>query len=519
LLSLPDPISRQFERKGRAAIVVLGMHRSGTSSVAGSLVRLGGAAPANLMPPSETNERGHWESNVIVELNDDILAAAGSEWQDWRPFDVSRIDSQTMAVLRMRARAALAGEYGDASLPIIKDPRMCRLMGFWAPVFDEAGWSVCVILPLRSPLEVAWSLKRRNGISAALGCLMWLRHVLDAEAETRGLPRTCLQWGTFLRDRGGLLTQIAKQLDLDGMERGESTSSELDEFVTPDLRHHEATEAEMRTDAAVTELVRDAYRALIELEDDPGDRAVLDRLDDIRSRFETAVATFDPAMRELEEERRQSQSAYAAERDTAAERDRIARQLAAERESAVRLAAERDELVAEGVRTAAERDAFELELTSARQDYELLFRRLGEANRAIARAEGVIAHIVAQHKEDSRGAVSRSGVRKLRSARRSASLSQQDIESVRGSVFFDAAYYLETNPDVVAAGMDPALHYLAHGGAEGRDPGPHFSTNAYLARHADVAKAGVNALAHYETSGWRERRSVLPHPSNPTIGS
>jgi hypothetical protein len=82
------------------------------------------------------------------------------------------------------------------------------------------------------------------------------------------------------------------------------------------------------------------------------------------------------------------------------------------------------------------------------------------------------------------------------------------LEAIRKSLFFNSAYYLETNPDVRAAGMDPAFHYLVHGGREGRDPGPFFSSQAYLARYPDVADADVNALLHYETLGRGENRIV-----------
>jgi hypothetical protein len=82
------------------------------------------------------------------------------------------------------------------------------------------------------------------------------------------------------------------------------------------------------------------------------------------------------------------------------------------------------------------------------------------------------------------------------------------LEAIRKSLFFNSAYYLETNPDVRAAGMDPAFHYLVHGGREGRDPGPFFSSRAYLARYPDVAGANLNPLLHYETQGLRENRIV-----------
>jgi hypothetical protein len=89
---------------------------------------------------------------------------------------------------------------------------------------------------------------------------------------------------------------------------------------------------------------------------------------------------------------------------------------------------------------------------------------------------------------------------------RLAQTGAKDLETIRHSLFFNSAHYLETNPDVRAAGVDAALHYLVHGGREGRDPGPFFSTKAYLARYPDVAAAGLNALLHYETQGRRENR-------------
>ena len=71
---------------GKIALVVLGMHRSGTSSVAGALAMLGAAAPRTLMAPGEDNPRGFWESQVLMGVNDRLLAAGGSNWRDWRRF-------------------------------------------------------------------------------------------------------------------------------------------------------------------------------------------------------------------------------------------------------------------------------------------------------------------------------------------------------------------------------------------------------------------------------------------------
>ena len=83
-----------------------------------------------------------------------------------------------------------------------------------------------------------------------------------------------------------------------------------------------------------------------------------------------------------------------------------------------------------------------------------------------------------------------------------------DLETIRSSLFFDPDWYLGTYPDVAAAGLDPADHYLDAGAAEGRDPCPWFSTRQYLTDHPDVAAAGLHPLVHFERHGRTEGRAV-----------
>ncbi len=75
---------------------------------------------------------------------------------------------------------------------------------------------------------------------------------------------------------------------------------------------------------------------------------------------------------------------------------------------------------------------------------------------------------------------------------------------------FDGALYLDRNPDVARSGMNPLVHFLRHGAAEGRDPHPLFSTAFYLDRNPDVARSGPNPLVHFLKRGAAEGRD--PHP-------
>ena len=311
-ISVGHPLS-DAEFCNTTGVVVLGMHRSGTSSAAGALVRLGAVAPQHLIAPNADNEKGYWESRVITDLNDAILAAGDSDWKDWREFELDKIDALEADALHARAKAALAGEFGHVGLAVLKDPRMCRLMPFWGRVFDEAKWSVRALLPIRPPLEVGWSLNRRDGLSPAYGCLLWLRHVLDAEVETRGMARAVLDWPQFLGSGREALEQANEQLGVVWPYWGESALADIDQFVSTDLRHQRASEDDLGTHPAINDLVRQTYAAMMELVRDPGDSRVLRTLDDLRAGFETASAIFDYPMREAKDEVRKVRSQAAAE--------------------------------------------------------------------------------------------------------------------------------------------------------------------------------------------------------------
>lgn len=81
-----------------------------------------------------------------------------------------------------------------------------------------------------------------------------------------------------------------------------------------------------------------------------------------------------------------------------------------------------------------------------------------------------------------------------------------DTEQNRQEGIFDGEWYARTYPDVVLGGHDPAYHYIAHGHAENRNPGPNFDTAFYKEQYPDVVKRGFNPLLHYVDTGRTEQR-------------
>src|SRR5262249_55069687 len=142
----------------RTCVLVLGMHRSGTSAVSRVLNLLGCDLPTTLMPAGEGNETGHWESHPIAQFNDRLLSSAGSSWDDWLPVNPGWYSSPKAAQFQEEALSLLDKEFGASRLFVLKDPCICRLAPFWLNVLAMHGAVPRMILPVRNPLEVAMSL-------------------------------------------------------------------------------------------------------------------------------------------------------------------------------------------------------------------------------------------------------------------------------------------------------------------------------------------------------------------------
>jgi hypothetical protein len=224
----------------REAVVILPMHRSGSSALSRVLNLLGCDLPKTLMLGNETNPTGHWESVEIRALNDDILTSGGSQWQDWQAFNPNWYRTSKPHEFRDRALKVLEKEVGSSSLFVLKDPRVCRIFPFWRDTFAAAGIEPKIIMTVRHPQEVAASLERRkeNGIPVLVGLLLWLRYMLEAEADTRGMTRATVSYDRLLQDPIGLAESLQDQLGLFWPSLSELQADVISSYMDPSLRHH-----------------------------------------------------------------------------------------------------------------------------------------------------------------------------------------------------------------------------------------------------------------------------------------
>ena len=220
-------------------ILVLGMHRSGTSAVAGMLGDHGAVLPTDLMAPSPMNPKGFSESESISTLDDELMMSLGSSWHDWRPFAADPSTPEVEAFTR-RAVDLVHEVFGDEDLVVLKDPRICRLVPFWHEVMRRAGREVLHLHVHRHPLEVAASLDRWAGYGTAYGELLWLRYVLDAEAATRGTCRTFVSYDQVLANPAAAARRVGMALELTWPRQDPAGES----FVDTQLKRSAARDAE-----------------------------------------------------------------------------------------------------------------------------------------------------------------------------------------------------------------------------------------------------------------------------------
>ena len=219
-------------------VLVLGMHRSGTSALARGLRCLGVALGDALLGAHPCNPRGFFEDVDFWACNKALLSAVGLLWHDAVPIDPAALLHLAQGESGSQALALLRDKLAPHACLGLKDPRLSRLLPFWRPLWHVGGLRPHCLLSLRHPASVAHSLARRDGMEASHACALWLWHLLDAIEGSCGLPCLVVDYNTLLADpkrqirrAGGFL---GRSVDTAALEEFCS------DFLDDSLCHHRA---------------------------------------------------------------------------------------------------------------------------------------------------------------------------------------------------------------------------------------------------------------------------------------
>jgi hypothetical protein len=265
--------STAMEHQSRA-VVVLGMHRSGTSAVARGVSALGVYLGNDFLDAHPENPTGYWEDQGIVELNERVLKALRLKWDDTAPIDRRQLTGWKMWRLRGEVARYLRHDFTSHPLWGFKDPRTMRLLPFWQRVLHDCRVSDAYLLAIRNPASVAASLFARQAMDVATAQRLWNVHVIPCLGDLEQKPLVVVDYDLLMRDPRGRLERLARKLSLPVTD---AVSTEIDrfarEFLDEKLRHTIFSPDDIDARTEDGRLTRDAYALLYDV---AADRRELD---------------------------------------------------------------------------------------------------------------------------------------------------------------------------------------------------------------------------------------------------
>jgi hypothetical protein len=378
----------------RRAFIVLGMHRSGTSAMTRTLALLGAALPAGLMEAAENNnETGFWEPQSIADLNDEILQALDSEWDDVFSFRPRQYLSNFDGYYLGRAVELLSAEFKESELIVLKDPRISVLGSFWDRALRRAGYSTHYVVMVRNPLEVAESLRARDGFPREKSLLLWNSYMVAADRDTRNRPRTFVSYDDLMSNWRSVRQKIEESLRTPMPRNSAMASIEIDRFLSHRLRHHKAANEDLFASSDVPEQTKRLYKIyLAACQGSAVDEAAVD---EIEAELEGIEALVGPLVADLRARGRILEKELKAARDDSeaakARLDSVEEEFANERS---RLAQELEEKKREtselGNRLVADRADRERSAAETRAEFDRAITAMqADRDRAIAKSEAL----------------------------------------------------------------------------------------------------------------------------------
>ena len=233
---------RDDDSENGRVIVVVGMHRSGTSLVARGLNALGVPLGDNVLTRSAPdNEKGHWEDIDVREFNERLMASLALQWDVIGAGDEAAMGAASLMPVVEEGKALVKSKLGDSRSWAFKDPRIGRLWPFWRRVLvGDPQWRVHFVWVVRHPVSVAGSLRHRNRFGPLKSHLLWMSHNLAPYRDIAAHRHAVVDYDLMLAQPRVELARMAESLELD-TTGGDSVDAFVDEFVDAGLRHFDHT--------------------------------------------------------------------------------------------------------------------------------------------------------------------------------------------------------------------------------------------------------------------------------------
>lgn len=256
---------RLSSQPGKTALIVIGMHRSGTSATTGALQCLGVQLGRKLYAGHQNvNAKGYFEHSDIADTNEEALQAIGSSWDDLLFREENWWRQDCLKPYTKQIRQCIQRDFSSSPLWAIKDPRVSRLLPWWLDMLAAEQVSPHFLFVVRSPADVFRSLERRDGFSREKAYLLWTLHYLEAERWSRQFPRTFMDFDRFLEAPLDGFARVEKALDLVFPVPLSQASACLEQFLSRDMRHHQEADIQLAS-TPILDLAHDLHKHMLHL--------------------------------------------------------------------------------------------------------------------------------------------------------------------------------------------------------------------------------------------------------------
>lgn len=228
-------------QKPALKIVVLGMHRSGTSLLSGLLERAGVffGLQSEMIASNEENPKGLFERKDVRRLNDRLLNELGGDWSEIS--NLKRAGSRTPVFDKYRAEARQLIQQLEKSSSSdfvgLKEPRFCLLMDFWLEILDKQRFFVLVH---RDPGEIAGNLQRSNGIPPEVSHYLTEAYLGNAICSLQDEPHHVTSFSALIENPIGELKKLSRAVSASaGFELDLSSIAEFTPFFDKELYRSE----------------------------------------------------------------------------------------------------------------------------------------------------------------------------------------------------------------------------------------------------------------------------------------
>jgi hypothetical protein len=274
-------------------LFIAGAGRSGTSTLAGLVSRLGLHVPQPEVAADETNPKGFGEPQWVVDfhnrvLNEIMVQVSDSRPEAWSVAAAKGAEEETLS----EVTTWLGPHFDECAELVVKDPRLSWFLPLWHDAAERCDSTAVVATMLRPPPEVVGSKQKyyENKLGSAHLTASWLNMLLHTELATRDTPRSFVRYADLLDDYRATTASMGERLELAHVTGATAADwARLDGFIDPSLRRVGLSWADLELPTRLEELTRTGWEALNTLADGETPEA-LATLDQVRASYSELYA-------------------------------------------------------------------------------------------------------------------------------------------------------------------------------------------------------------------------------------